>query len=105
MKYRARRYLTDIVVTINAGDTLSRAPIRDVSPHGARIYGICNAPIGSLVTVEHLNARLNAKLCWKRPDSYGVVFTKPLDPIRLNALRAVRGGGKMQAGAPRFARG
>jgi hypothetical protein len=104
MKYRARRFLTDVSVTVHAGETNNRAKIHDVSPHGARLTGSCDLKVGAALTLEHLNARLPAKVCWQGNGNYGVIFTSPLSEHRLNTVRATRGTAKPFSPPHRVAR-
>jgi hypothetical protein len=88
MKYRPRRYLTDVAVTVHSSRDTARAQIRDISPHGARLIGhLDTAPDGAL-EIKHLNVKYPAKLCWRRDNSYGVIFKSPLGPAKLNTLRS-----------------
>lgn len=86
MKYRPRRYQTDVSASLNVGLQTYRAKIHDITPHATRLTAALKATRNDTVTIEHLGRKHPGKLCWQRDGSCGVIFKTRLSTKQLESM-------------------
>ena len=89
MRYRPRRYTTDISVWLVTDEARVQVRMVNVSPHGARMVGDIEIKRAQSVTIESIGVPYRARVAWTRTGAAGVMFSRPLIEKELANFRRV----------------
>lgn len=89
MRYRPRRYTTDISVWLVTDEARVKARLVNISPHGARMVGDFEIKRAQSVTLESLGVPYRARVAWTQTGAVGVMFSRPLIERELAHFRRV----------------
>lgn len=90
MRFREHRFPCEVPARLDYGDQRVCVSIANISPHGMRLSGAMQLPLGARAVIRVLGEALSGEVRWTRGAILGLRMDSAISPRVLAAIRQAR---------------